>query len=107
MGLLAAMGLLYISAVGETANCDFQTHFSKLAPDTFASGGHGKGEPMKTTVKTSTKDVVLNHSTAQGHITLTLVDADNSSTVVLTADQVGAIIFGLEMAHEATQGAMA
>ena len=78
-----------------------------MAPDTFASGGHGKGEPMKTTVKTSTKDVVLNHSTANGQITLTLMDKDHSSSVVLTADQVGAIIFGLEMAHEQSQGAMA
>ena len=64
---------------------------------------------MKTTVKTSTKDVVLNHSTANGLTTLTLADkhSNTSSTVTLTPDQVGAIIFGLEMAHEATQGAMA
>ncbi len=64
---------------------------------------------MKTTVKTSTKDVVLNHSTVNGLATLTLVDkhSNTSSTVTLTPDQVGAIIFGLEMAHEATQGAMA
>jgi hypothetical protein len=62
---------------------------------------------MKTTVKTSTKDVVLNHSTANGHVTLTLVDKDHSSSVVLTADQIGAIIFGLEVAHEQCQGVMA
>ncbi len=53
---------------------------------------------MKTTVKTSTKDVVVSSLTDSGAVTLTLTDSNQSSTVVLTSDQIGALICGLEMA---------
>jgi len=58
---------------------------------------------MRTTIKTNTKDVVINSITNMDMITLTLVDNGQTNTVALTPDQVGALIFGLEMAHEANQ----
>jgi len=62
---------------------------------------------MRTTVKTTTKDVVINSITNQGMVSLTLMENGQTTTVALTPDQVGAIIFGLEMAHEQCQGALA
>jgi len=58
---------------------------------------------MRTTIKTNTKDVVINSITNMDMVTLTLVDNGQTNTVALTPDQVGALIFGLEMAHEANQ----
>jgi hypothetical protein len=58
---------------------------------------------MRTTIKTNTKDVVINSITNMDMITLTLVDNGQTNTVALTHDQVGALIFGLEMANEANQ----
>jgi len=58
---------------------------------------------MRTTIKTNTKDVVINSITNMDMVTLTLVDNGQTNTVALTPDQVGALIFGLEMAHEANE----
>ena len=84
--------------------------FQVGSPTPLLSGGTGKGEGMKTTVCTRDRKLVVQPSVFGGLIELKMQGINGrligdvlSVGAVLTPDEAGALIFGLEQALEANQ----